>query len=98
MKKRILGVAALAVLAVSTLAAPAQAAEVGPFTRGCSVNYVINVATISTGTTNVKVGGAYSEYRTFNNQTAANWWTGQRSGAWYATAPSLPAASATCGP
>lgn len=88
----------LAAVAMGTLAAPAQAAQVGPFTKGCSVNYVIKVATISQGSTNVKVGSAYSEYRTFSGLTAANWWTGERSGAWYVSAPTLSAAAATCGP
>lgn len=94
-KSALLAVPLAAVLAVAAVAGPAAAASQGGF-RSCSVNYVVKLATITSGSTSVSVN-SWHDSATLGTNVARNWYSNQQGGNWNVTASSVAGASASCG-
>lgn len=83
-----------AVLAMTAVAGPAAAATQTGF-RSCSVNYVVQLATITSGSTSVYVN-SWHDSAVLGTNVAYNWYSDQHGGSWGVTAPTVTAASAAC--
>ena len=94
-KSALLAVPLAAAFALVAVAGPAAAATQSGF-RSCSVNYVVKLATISSGYTSVSVN-SWSTGATLGTNVAKNWYSDQQGGTWNVNAPSIAAASASCG-
>lgn len=79
---------------VFTNAGAASAATASGF-RSCSVNYVVKLATVTSGYTSVNVG-AWREARTLGSNVATNWYSNVHSGTWGVNAPTVGYAAASC--
>jgi hypothetical protein len=94
-KSALLAVPLAALFAVAAVAGPAAAATQSGF-RSCSVNYVVKLATITSGFTSVSVN-TWHDSATLGTNYARNWYSNQQGGNWSVTAPSVAGASASCG-
>lgn len=94
-KSALLALPLAAAFALAAVASPAAAATQNGF-RSCGVNYKVALATITSGSTAVNVNDWRSS-ATLGTNVARNWYSTQQAGNWGVSAPSVAAASASCG-
>jgi hypothetical protein len=94
MRRALIAIPIAAVLALGAVAGPAAAATSSGF-RSCSVNYVVKLATITSGSTSVAVN-SWHDSAVLGTNVAMNWFSDQHGGSWTVTAPTVSAASASC--